>query len=451
MMRNIVLIGLPGSGKTSLGAKAAEILNLDFLDLDHEIERQTGLSIPEIFSRFGEERFRALETEALLKSVSSKGRLIAGGGGVILRDLNASALKREGCVIFLDRPVEKIITGLTDDGSRPLLNGDPARLRQLSRERRDRYLAAADFSLPNQGGEEEGLNRLLAIIRAEITSDGYAVIGDPIVHSLSPTIHGAVFKSLGLNLPYRSFHVPPERLAAFTGRVRRSDIKGFNVTIPHKQTIMPMLDEIDEEAALCGAVNTVAHFNGRLTGFNTDMDGLRSALKDHGSDFFGRNVLILGAGGSAGSIAFKAARSGAEKVTILARRVEQAEEAAGRSRHYSKSKIHTGSLNPETMAAETGGADLLINCTPLGMRGFSDFQSFGFLDNLPSKAVVCDLIYLPARTNLLLEAEKRGLTVLNGLGMLIHQAILADERYLNQTLEKNRLYQIVAKALNEPA
>lgn len=451
-MRNIVLIGLPGSGKTTLGTKAARVLNLDFLDLDCEIERQAGLSIPEIFSRLGEDQFRAMETEVVYKSVSATGRLIATGGGVILGAQNVSALKQEGYVIFLDRSVEKIMESFADDGSRPLLSGDPSRLHQLSRERRGRYISAADMSVPNQGSEEEGLNRLLAIIRAETTSDGYAVIGDPIAHSLSPAIHGAVFRSLGLNLPYRSFHVLPERLTAFADRVRRSDIKGFNITIPHKQTIMPMLDEIDEEAALCGAVNTVVHSNGRLTGFNTDMDGLWSSLKDHGSDFLDRRVLILGAGGSAGSIAFKAARSGAEKVTILARRIEQADEAAERTRQYSQSKIYTGFLNPETMALEAGGGDLIINCTPLGMQGIKGgFQSFDFLDSLPSEAVVCDLIYTPAKTMLLLEAEKRGLTTLNGLGMLIHQAILADEHYLQQSLDKNALYQTVVEALNKQA
>lgn len=452
MMQNIILIGLPGSGKTTLGVEAARIMNLDFLDLDHEIERQAGLTIPEIFDHFGESHFRAMETKTVFNSMKHPGRLIAGGGGVVTRPENVAALKKNGYVVFLDRTAEKIMAGLTDDGRRPLLSGDPGRLRQLSSERRDLYLAAADLSLPNQGSEEEGLEGLLAVIRAERVADGYAVVGDPIIHSLSPAIHGAVFSGVGCDSPYRSFHVPPSRLSFFVDRVRRSGIKGFNITIPHKQTIMPLLDEIDGEARLCGAVNTVVNDNGRLVGYNTDLDGLRFSLKDNGSDFANRNVLILGAGGSACGIAFKAARSGANKVAVLARRLDQADKAAERARLCSKSKINTGLLNPESMAREAADANLMINCTPLGMQGIAaDFESFDFLGHLPREAVVCDLIYKPARTNLLLEAEKRGLTIINGLGMLIHQAILADEHYLNRKLDNAALYQKVISALAKTA
>lgn len=448
MMRNIVLIGLPGSGKTTLGPRAAEAMNLEFLDLDHDIERQAGLSIPEIFRRFGQEHFRLLETAALLKSLERSGQLIAAGGGVVTRRENISALKKNNYVIFLDRAAEKIMESVTAGDSRPLLKGDLSRLRTLSDERRELYLEAADLPLPNQGGEAEGLESLLAVIRAEMITDGYAVIGAPIIHSLSPAIHGAVFESLGCALPYRAFHVPPSRLPVFVERVRRSNIAGFNITIPHKQAIMPLLDEIDSEAQLCGSVNTVVKSQGRLIGYNTDMDGLCSSLKDHGSGFAKQKVLILGAGGAAGSIAFKAARAGADKVAILARRLEQADEAAERARLHSGSKINTGPLIPESMKRAAAGADLLINCTPLGMHGIAaDFEFFDFLDHLPSGAVVCDLIYKPAKTKLLLEAEKRGLTILNGLGMLIHQAILADEHYLNKKLDQAGLYQKVISAL----
>lgn len=452
MMQNIILIGLPGSGKSTLGARAAEIMNLDFLDLDTEIESRAGLTIPEIFEQFGEEYFRSLEIMAMRQSLTGQGRLIAAGGGVVTRRENIAALKDGGCVIFLDRPVEKIMESIIDDDRRPLLRGGPARLLELSGERRELYLAAADLSLPNQGGEDEGLAKLLAVIRAETVADGYGVIGDPIAHSLSPAIHEAVFKSIGCDSPYRTFLVPPSRLAYFVDRVRRSDVLGFNITIPHKRTIMPLLDEIDEEARPAGAVNTVVHHNGRLTGFNTDMDGLQASLRDHGSDFESRNALILGAGGAAGGIAFKAVRSRAKRVAILARRLDQAEEAAERARLYSGAKVRTGLLAPEIMAQEAAKADLLINCTPLGMQGVAvDFESFDFLDQLPPKAVVCDLIYKPAMTNLLLEAEKRGLTILNGLGMLIHQAILADERFLNRKLDRAGLYQKVISALARTA
>lgn len=451
-LRNIVLTGLPGCGKTTLGSKAAAILNLEFIDLDREIERRAGLSVAEIFTRFGEDRFRDLETEELLKAVARQGLLIAAGGGTLLRDENVKALKDKAFVIFLDRAAEKIAADFADDGTRPLLRGGPERLLQLARERQERYLSAADVILPNQGDEEDGLAGLTAVVSAETASGGCAVIGHPVAHSLSPVIHGAVFKSLGLDWPYPAIDVPPESLAAFVGAARRSSLKGFNITIPHKSAVIPLLDEVDEEAALAGAVNAVTNRRGRLIGFNTDMEGLRASLIDHGHDFPGRNVLILGAGGAAGSLAFKAARSGAARVTILARRVEAADQAAERIRRRLKFMANSGPLTPESMAEEAAASDLVINCTPLGMLGMKDnFQSFDFLDRLPPEAAVCDLIYNPARTALLAEAEKRGLTGFNGLGMLIHQAIAADELFLNRTLDKAKLYRTAAGALCEKA
>jgi len=156
----------------------------------------------------------------------------------------------------------------------------------------------------------------------------------------------------------------------------------------------------------------------------------------------------LGAGGSAGSIAFKAARDGARRICLLARRPEQAAKAAERARLSTEAIIETGALTLQSMLSVASQSDLLLNCTPLGMQGVKDnFQSFDFLDALPEGAVVCDLIYKPSKTNLLLEAEKRGLTVLNGLGMLIHQAILADELYLGHELNKAELYKTAACAL----
>ena len=447
-MRNIVLIGLPGSGKSTLGEKAAKAMNLNFIDIDNEVEQKAGLSVSRIFEQHGEEAFREMETEALRRSMDKPGCLIATGGGVVKCEKNIKLIKENGLTIFLDRPVENIIHELSGDESRPLLKNGPAQVYKLSEERRGLYLTSADLVISNHGCENEGLKAVLAAIGAETAADGYAVIGDPIGHSLSPVIHSAVFSALGISDKYRSILVVPERLPLFAERIRSTALKGFNVTIPHKQAIMPMLDKIDEEAALCGAVNTVVNTNGMLTGYNTDMEGLKSALNDCGSGFKGRHVMILGAGGSAGSIAFKAARDGARRICLLARRPEQAAKAAERARLSTEAIIETGALTLQSMLSVASQSDLLLNCTPLGMQGVKDnFQSFDFLDALPEGAVVCDLIYKPSKTNLLLEAEKRGLTVLNGLGMLIHQAILADELYLGHELNKAELYKTAACAL----
>jgi shikimate dehydrogenase len=201
--------------------------------------------------------------------------------------------------------------------------------------------------------------------------------------------------------------------------------------MPHKADLVPLMDELSGDARMYRSVNTVVLRDGRLLGFNTDGEGFLRSLLEEGIDPAGKRIAVLGAGGAARSVVLKLAATGAKSITVCCRSPEKAAELADAS-----PAVRITDLSREATDAALAGADLLINATPLGMQGVdADFEDFSFLDALPSSAPVCDLIYRPLRTSLLLEAEKRGHRTLNGLGMLIHQAILALEHFAGMELD----------------
>jgi shikimate dehydrogenase len=399
------------------------------------------MSIPQIFQQRGEKFFRDVEAKVTREAVlSPKRSVIATGGGVVLRRENVRLLRENAFLVFLDRPEDAIARDLLGDDSRPLVTG-PEKIYQMAQERRPLYLEAADAVLKNEGSLAETLDALAALL----TPARYLVIGDPIAHTLSPVIHGAVFETLGVEEAYGSLRVPRSGLRNFLENVRESKVMGFNVTQPHKRDVIPFLDEVEEEARLCGAVNTVLVREGRLSGFNTDMGGLLASLKEAGHGFRGENVVVLGAGGASRGVVFKALREGAASVAILGRRLEKAEELAASAQAAMPScAVRAGIFSPQAMSDAASRASVLINATPLGMSGIGeDFPSLEFLSALPPGALVCDLIYNPSETNLLGRARELGHPTLNGLGMLIYQGILADELFLGLDLDRAALYRTV--------
>lgn len=242
------------------------------------------------------------------------------------------------------------------------------------------------------------------------------VIGDPIAHTLSPLIQNAIAQKLGIPAEYGVYHVPLSKLPDFVSMAREK-LRGFNITIPHKQNILPCLDSIDDYAAACGAVNTVRIEDGKLSGHNTDGDGLRMAMAMNGIRMEDSRILMLGAGGAALSICRKALDVGAKKVTVLCRSPKKAEA-------FRAFGAAVDEMTDEKMASYAAGSDLIINATPLGMEGIgSDFAGFDFLDG--TKADVVDIVYKPAETSLLRECRRRDLRCMNGLGMLVCQAVYA--------------------------
>jgi shikimate dehydrogenase len=448
-VKHIALIGLAGSGKTTFGKLLAERLGMPFVDLDCEVERSMGMPVREIFELSGEKFFRDMESQAVRDAVGRAPSVIATGGGVVLRGENVSLLRESCFVVFLDRDPEDIARDLANDDSRPLFSSTE-KIYEMARERRLLYLSSADAPLSNDAGEGEILDALTAMVRAEFPPGGYAVIGSPIAHTRSPAIHGAIFESLGIGESYCAIHIPRGSLPEFAKKVRLSCLKGFNVTLPHKLDIIPLLDGISDEARVSGAVNTVDVRDGKFYGYNTDMMGLLESLRETGYDYRGGNVVILGAGGAARGVAVKAALEGAACVTVLGRNIEKASGMVSDIRSVTGARISAGSMSPEDMARSAYAADILINATPLGMNGVDgDFSSaqLDSLDALPPGALVCDLIYNPSVTTLMDRADSLGRATLNGLGMLIYQAILADEIFLGRKLDKTALYKIARERL----
>jgi shikimate dehydrogenase len=234
----------------------------------------------------------------------------------------------------------------------------------------------------------------------------YGILGRPVAHSLSPAMHNAAFRELSLNAVYVAF--PVADLAQAVAGLRGLQIGGVSVTIPFKEEIIPLLDEIDPQAARIGAVNTVVNREGRLTGYNTDWQGALAALSAE-TAIAGKRVLILGAGGAARAIAFGILEQGGQgAVSDLDR-----DKALALSR-----QMWVEVVAPDYLAEYP--AEVLINATPVGMEPHTDDIPLD-PEILSRYRVVMDIVYKPLLTRLLREARGRGCRVIDGLQMLIHQ------------------------------
>ena len=255
------------------------------------------------------------------------------------------------------------------------------------------------------------------------------VIGDPVAHSLSPRIHTAMLAALEAEGSYGCETVKAEELDDFLARARQGACTGFNATMPHKQLLYTRMDRLDEGARQCQAVNTVCVEEGKLVGYNTDGAGFVAALRAMGCPPTGKKVMVLGAGGAARAVSIGLARSGARQVTVCAR---DRMKAADLCILFPAFLVPTG-FEAGTLTKEAKTAQILVNCTSLGMTGQGQFEDFSFLDALPESAVVCDLIYHPEETELLRRALARGLRTMNGLPTLVWQGVLALEKFLGRT------------------
>lgn len=270
------------------------------------------------------------------------------------------------------------------------------------------------------------------------------VIGDPVLHSKSPLIQNTMIQALGLDYEYVCQPVKREELPAWLERVRAEGWAGFNATMPHKEALVPYMDELDEDAKLYGAVNTVCYRNGKLYGFNTDGGGFARALTMCNIPIKGTKFALLGAGGAAKAVTLKLVQQGAGHVTICNRTVEK---AAALAAHAPEIMSVTG-FSKEDLSEACASCDVLINCTNLGMAGSPEFETLDFVDALPKGAPVCDLIYHPLETALMTRAGSQGHPVMNGLPLLIQQAILALEHFAQVKIDIKTVFPKVCAALD---
>lgn len=250
-------------------------------------------------------------------------------------------------------------------------------------------------------------------MRARSFSGFAGVIGWPLEHTLSPVIHNAAFRSVGIDWVYLAWAVPPESLGDAIVGLRALGVMGINVTMPHKESVMAFCDEVSGDARDVGAVNTIQHIGGRLIGHNTDVDGFREfLLSDAGVDVSGKSALVLGAGGAARAVVKALADLGAGAISIAARRAERGQDLV---------PLGSGvavALPWDAAAGAASEAEVVVNATPLGTGGGDSLPGVTFG---PGQVVV-DLVYDPPNTSLIEQARSQGAEAWGGIGMLVHQA-----------------------------
>ncbi len=255
------------------------------------------------------------------------------------------------------------------------------------------------------------------------------IIGDPIEHTMSPVMHNAAFRQMGIDYLYVPFKVKQEELAKAIDGVKALNIRGLNVTIPHKVAVIQFLDKLDHLAEKISAVNTIVNDDGILTGYNTDGAGFLQALLEKRIESRGKNTVILGAGGASRAISFSLADRGAHLV-ILNRRLELdwAEELASRISQTFSKEVEALELNRENLARVLDRADIVVNATSMGMTPDID-ETPVTSDLLKPDLTVFDIVYNPIKTRLLRESEAAGARTVSGLDMLVWQGALAFEKW----------------------
>jgi len=249
------------------------------------------------------------------------------------------------------------------------------------------------------------------------------LIGMPLAHSTSPAFQQAALDHCGVDARYELWETEAEERPVAVDRVREEDCLGANITIPHKERVLAFLDQLDPLAKRIGAVNTIVNRDGRLRGHNTDILGFVQALRrDGGFDPRGCHALVVGAGGAARAVAVALIDGGAASLTVTDIDQERAASFARDLAHQSEIVVRSVPPNGEELAAAASTCQLLVNCTPIGMRHSATEDSTSIVPELiAASTLVFDLVANPPETRLLFEARRRGARTVNGMAMLVYQ------------------------------
>ena len=256
----------------------------------------------------------------------------------------------------------------------------------------------------------------------------FAVIGDPVAHSLSPMLHQEIYQQLGLDASFEKIHIKPDNLHSF---MNSNELDGFNVTIPHKQSVIPFLDELDESAQTIGAVNCIK--NGK--GFNTDWIGFLQALEINEFNLNGKDCTILGAGGAARAIAFGLVKAGVNSISIKNRTKDKAEQLLD--------WINSVFTNNDPSEIP----DVIINCTPLGMWPETESMPMALNEIKPNLTLV-DTIYNPIETEWLKLGKEKGTKVIGGLDMFIAQGLASADIWFGKKISETVDIEKIRQFLN---
>ena len=280
-----------------------------------------------------------------------------------------------------------------------------------------------------------------------------ALLGDPVAHSLSPAMHNPAFEHYGLDFAYVPLRVAWENLKTAVDALRAFNFRGANITLPHKQTVIPFLDDVTEISRAIGAVNTILNEDGRLIGTTTDPEGFLEGFRERGHSFIGRSVAILGNGGSARTIAYALLmQDRPSRVILVGRDVEKSKRLAAEIADRLDLHGASGALPaPEAVTfaqypSLRKEVQVVVNTTPVGMHPNVDASPLNATD-LEAGQIVYDIVYAPERTRLIKDAESRGLQTVGGLGMLVHQGRASFEFWTGIKPEAKMFYESARKKL----
>ncbi|MGB8331459.1 MAG: shikimate dehydrogenase [Polyangiales bacterium] len=256
------------------------------------------------------------------------------------------------------------------------------------------------------------------------------IFGWPVAHSKSPKMHESAARALGIRLRYERFEVAPVDLKDAVRRQHELGIDGYNLTVPHKEAIVDLIDEVAPGAQTIGAVNTVVRTAGRYVGHNTDAPGLVRSLEETGVQLRNARVVVLGAGGAARAVVVGLSHAGAQAIAVLSRRPEQSKALTDSLAGRLQCALESAPIGEASTYFPN--ATLLVQATSATLESNPSAAEFAAslpMEALPADATVVDLVYKPLRTSVLARAEECGLSVVDGLGMLLYQGAIAFEMW----------------------
>lgn len=277
----------------------------------------------------------------------------------------------------------------------------------------------------------------------------YGIIGHPIGHSLSPIMHNASFEALGIHATMQAYDIAPESLKDALESFASLGFGGINVTIPHKQSIIPYLDFIDEEAGIIGAVNTIKFEGGRMRGFNTDSYGFRQTLEPFRSSIEGSRFIVLGAGGAAHAVTYVLLRFfRTAQIVVASRTSAGSKNLVEHFKGFHGTRLATSTLEDPQLARIVRDSEVIINATPVGMHPKTGQMAVEGVEFRQGQTVI-DLVYRPLQTELLRVAKQSGARTVSGLEMFLHQGARAFEIWTGQTTDIGQMRKLLTEKLEK--